>query len=62
MPTEVLKQSLLPGHPDSLKARPDGTISNGHHRVYILRKRGVEVEILPRKIIAKENFDPLEEH
>ena len=52
--TEVLKNSLLPGQKDSLKTRPDGTILDGHHRIYILRKRGVNVEALPREIIVKE--------
>ena len=60
--TEILKQSLLPGQPDSLKARPDGTILNGHHRVYILRKRGIGVDTLPREIIVRENLDRPEEH
>lgn len=52
--TEVLQDSLLPGQKDSLKTRPDGTILDGHHRIYILRKRGVEVDELPREIIVRE--------
>jgi hypothetical protein len=51
--TDVLKNSLLPGQKDSLKTRPDGTILDGHHRIYILRKRGVAVDLLPREIVVK---------
>ena len=52
--TEVLQNSLLPGLKDSLKTRPDGTILDVHHRIYILRRRGVDVDALPREIIVKE--------
>ncbi len=51
--TEVLKKTLLPGEKHSLKVRPDGTILDGHHRIEILRTRGVEVDSLPREIISK---------
>jgi len=51
--TEALKQSLLPGQKDCLKTRPDGTILDGHHRIYILRQRGVDVDSLPREIEEK---------
>jgi hypothetical protein len=49
-----LKNSLLPGQKDCLKTRFDGTILDGHHRIAILRMRGVEVDDLPREIIAKD--------
>jgi len=52
--TDVLQNSLLPGQKDSLKTRPDGTILDGHHRIYILRRRGVDVDALPREIIVKK--------
>lgn len=52
--TDVLKNSLLPYQKDSLKTRPDGTILDGHHRIYILRRRGVDVDALPREIVVKE--------
>jgi len=52
--TAILEQSVLPGQPHCLKARPDGTILDGHHRLYILRKRGINVDELPRDIIEKE--------
>ena len=54
--TEVLLASLVPGgDPGCLKTRPDGTILDGHHRICILRRRGVDVDVLPRDIIEKEN-------
>jgi ParB-like chromosome segregation protein Spo0J len=49
-----LIDSLSPGQQDSLKARPDGTIVDGHHRIKILRDRGVDVDSLPREIIPKD--------
>jgi len=52
--TEVLKDSLRPGQKACLKTRPDGTILDGHHRVYIPRQRGVDVDRLPREIIVRE--------
>lgn len=54
--TSELKSSLAPGQPGSLKARPDGTILDGHHRVAVLVERGEDVDQLPREIIEKE-FD-----
>jgi hypothetical protein len=51
-----LKQSLVPGQKDCLKTRPDGTILDGHHRIHILRKPGVNVEVLPREIVMKGNL------
>jgi hypothetical protein len=53
--TDVLVHSLMPGLKDCLKTRPDGTILDGHHRIYILRKRSVEVDVLPREIVIKGN-------
>jgi ParB-like chromosome segregation protein Spo0J len=51
---QKLIDSLKLGQQDSLKARPDGTIVDGHHRIKILRDRGVDVDSLPREIIPKE--------
>jgi hypothetical protein len=53
--TDVLRDSLRPGQKDCLKTRPDGTILDGHHRIYILRKRGINVDALPREIIVRED-------
>jgi len=49
-----LLDSLKPGQPGSLKVRPDGTIVDGHHRIKILRDRGVDVDSLPREVVPKE--------
>ncbi|MCI0693173.1 hypothetical protein L0337_14360 [candidate division KSB1 bacterium] len=50
---QELIDSLKPGQPGSLKARPDGTMIDGHHRIKILRERGIDVDALPREIIPK---------
>ncbi|MFZ0815164.1 MAG: hypothetical protein WAM78_06575 [Candidatus Sulfotelmatobacter sp.] len=52
--TEALLASLGPGLRDCLKTRPDGTILDGHHRIQVLRKRGVDVDRLPRDIVVKD--------
>jgi hypothetical protein len=51
--TEEICASLRAGE-HCLKTRPDGTILEGHHRVYILRQRGVDVDKLPREEINKD--------
>ena len=53
--TEALLLSLLPGQHGCLKTRPEGTILDGHHRIHILRRRGVSVDGLPRDVVKKEN-------
>lgn len=55
LPTESLTRSLLPGEQGSLKVRPDGTILDGHHRIHVLRLRGIDVDLLPREVIAKDS-------
>ncbi len=52
--TEALRLSLLPGQTGCLKTRPEGTILDGHHRIHILRQRGVDVDGLPREIVLKD--------
>ncbi|MBS1786957.1 MAG: hypothetical protein JST85_04510 [Acidobacteria bacterium] len=51
--TEELIDSLQPGQPGALKVRPDGTMVDGHHRIKILRDRGVDVDSLSREIIYR---------
>jgi hypothetical protein len=51
--TEFLLHSLLPGQEHSLKTRPDGTMLDGHHRIRILRSRGLDVDSLPRDIVER---------
>jgi hypothetical protein len=55
MSSGTLKSSLAPAQPGSLKVRPDGTILDGHHRIFILRERGEDIEGLPREKIEKEH-------
>ncbi len=52
-----IKLALLPSEPGSLKARPDGTVLDGHHRLFILLERGEDIDELPREIIEKDH-DP----
>lgn len=54
--TETLRLSLIPGQRDCLKTRLDGTILDGHHRIHILRQRGLDVDLLPREIRVKEDL------
>ena len=49
--TEELIASLRPSEPGALKVKTDGTIMDGHHRVVVLRERGVEVDRLPREVL-----------
>jgi len=42
--TADLIASLEPGRPGALTARPDGTVLDGHHRIAVLRERGVSVD------------------
>jgi len=52
--TSGLIDSLKPGEPGSLKVQPNGTIMDGHHRIHILRERGIDVDALPRDIQTKK--------
>ena len=52
--TEDIIASLRPGEEGALKVRPDGTIVDGHHRVRVLRDRGIDVDSLPRDILPRE--------
>jgi len=57
--TQQLIDSLKPGQSGSLKTRPDGTMVDGHHRIKVLRDRGVAVDDLPREVIPKDSIaDP----
>lgn len=52
--TAQLTASLAPGREDSLKARADGTVLDGHHRLSVLVERREDVDRLPREIMEKE--------
>jgi hypothetical protein len=55
--TPELIDSLKPGQTGALKIRPDGTVVDGHHRIKILRDRGVDVNALPREVVPKDTID-----
>ena len=52
--TQVLIASLAPGQSGALKVRPDGTIMDGHHRIKILRDRGIDIDSLPREVLSSD--------
>lgn len=54
IPSDELKKGLSLGQPHCLKTRPDGTMLDGHHRIYVLRSRGEDVDSLPREVVTKE--------
>ena len=51
--TDRIVESLQPGKRDALKTRPDGTILDGHHRLYVLCERGVNIDALPREVLSR---------
>ncbi len=53
VPTDALVESLKPKQKESLKVREDGMILDGHHRIAVLRARGIDVDALPRETIVK---------
>lgn len=55
MATAQLIESLRPGQSGALKARADGTVLEGHHRLVVLRERGVDIDALPRELFAQES-------
>jgi len=59
--TEELIDSRRPGQSESLRVRPDGTIINGHHRVRLLKRRGVDVDGLPREVVPHDGDDVLDQ-
>jgi hypothetical protein len=52
--TDVPLASLLPEQEGCLKTRPEGTILDGHHRIHVLRQRGVDVDYLHRQVVVKD--------
>lgn len=53
--TAQLIDSLRPGQSGALKARADGTVLEGHHRLVVLRERGVDIDRLPRELFPPES-------
>lgn len=55
MATAELIESLRPGQSGALKARADGTVLEGHHRLVVLRERDVDIDALPRELFPQES-------
>ena len=53
--TADLVQSLKPGQSGALRTRPDGTVLEGHHRLAVLRERGIDIDGLPREVLPSES-------
>ena len=53
--TDSLIESLRPRQPAALKARADGTVLEWHHRLVVLRERGVDIDALPREVLPRES-------
>jgi hypothetical protein len=51
----IVRERLRPGQPSALKARVDGTVLEGHHRLAVLRERGVDIDTLPRELVGQES-------
>jgi hypothetical protein len=49
--SDEILESLRPGGPGALKVKPDGTVMDGHHRLHVLRERGIDVDALPREAL-----------
>lgn len=47
--TDLLIATLAPPRGDCLKVRLDGMVMDGHHRLYVLKQRGVDIDSLPRE-------------
>jgi len=55
--TDQILTTLRPDNKSSLKVRTDGTVLDGHHRLDVLQKRGVDIDSLPREVVTKLDFD-----
>ena len=53
--TDVLIESLRPGQVGALMTREDGTVLEGHHRLAVLRERGIDIDELPREVRPRED-------
>ena len=55
--TAEIAESLRPGQPGALRTKADGTVLEGHHRLVVLRERGVDINALPREVLPPEPQD-----
>jgi hypothetical protein len=54
MASPELVESLRPGRAGALRTRADGTVLEGHHRLVVLRERGIDIDTLPREVLMQE--------
>jgi hypothetical protein len=52
--TADLLESLRPGQSSALRTRADGTVLQAHHRLVVLRERGIDIDVLPREVLPQE--------
>ena len=52
--SDLIESLLRPGRPGALTARRDGTLLEGHHRIVVLRERGVDMDGLPREVLPHD--------
>jgi hypothetical protein len=52
--TAELLESLRPTRPGALRTRADGTVLEGHHRLAVLRERGINIDVLPREVLTQD--------
>ena len=53
--SDLLKSSLGPDQPGSLKVQPDGTVLDGHHRLTVLLERGENIHQLPSEMMTTDH-------
>lgn len=53
--TAQIVESLRPGQNAALRARADGTVLEGHHRLVVLRERGIDIDALPREVVPRDS-------
>jgi hypothetical protein len=57
VPTADLIESLRPGQAAALKTKPDGTVLERHHRLVVVRERGIDLDALPREVLRPDSED-----
>ena len=59
--SDKILESLRPGGAGALKVKPDGTVMDGHHRLHVLRERGIDVDALPREAFTVGELEEADE-
>jgi hypothetical protein len=55
--TDEILESLRPEGAGALKVKLDGTVMDGHHRLHVLRERGIDVDSLPREVFTATELE-----